>query len=145
MRHRFLATPTYRPDLRNTNVQGYDMRGLDLRGMQFGGAQMQGAFLGGAQMQGAILGGAQMSEDTDLTAATLRGAAVRSVDHTTITCLRDHWEVIFADATVQVPCGERPARWPNEELDYDPLDPDTSPFHVAWREWQATLPPEEGE
>jgi hypothetical protein len=46
---------------------------------------------------------------------------------------------------VQVPGGERPAHWSKEELDYDPLDPDNSPFHIAWREWQATLPPEGGE
>jgi hypothetical protein len=59
-----------------------------------------------------------------------------------MTRLRDHWDVIFADATVQVPGGERPAHWSNEKLSYRRASgPDTSPFHVAWREWQATLRP----
>jgi hypothetical protein len=52
--------------------------------------------------------------------------------------------VIFADGTLRehVPEAEWPAHWPREELAYDPIDPTASPFHIAWRAWLETLPPE---
>lgn len=139
----FLRYKGHRLDLRRTNLQGYDLQELDLRGARFEGAQMQGAVLLGAKMQGAILRGAKMQganlwgvkmdERTDLSKASLRGAALRSMDETTITQLRDHWDDIFADGTVQVSEGARPEDWAVEELV-------GLGFETRWHAWQETLP-----
>jgi len=139
----FHSTRTYRHDLRNTNLQGYDLSHLDLRGARLDGAQMQGANLDKAQMQGADLGAAQMSNDTTLTDAALRGAAVRQVDDATTAQLRPFWTDIFADATLRdrVPEPDRPAHWPRDVLVYQPWFPETSPFHIAWRAWADSLDP----
>jgi uncharacterized protein YjbI with pentapeptide repeats len=132
-------------DLRWAQMQGANLGGAQMQGANLFGAQMQGADLFGAQMQGAVLVGAQLSEDTNLTAATLRGAAVRLVDDTTIAQLRPFWTVVFADGTLRdhVTEADWPAHWPREELDYEPWNEENSPFHIAWRAWQATLPPED--
>lgn len=62
----------------------------ELQGAELFGAQMQGAVLFGAALQGADLRGAVMSATTELTTASLRGAAVNSVDDTTLTQLSAH-------------------------------------------------------
>ncbi|APZ54231.1 pentapeptide repeat-containing protein [Salipiger abyssi] len=111
-------------DLRNANLFDAQMQGADLSW-----AQMQGAYLGAAQMQGAILSEAKMDDRTNLSAATLRGAALRSVDDTTIAKLQPFWQEIFADGTVQLPEGERrPRHWKDEELNW-------SDFETAWHKW----------
>lgn len=131
-------------DLRQANLQGFDLAtlnfanarfdGAEMQGANLEGAEMQGAYLRGAKMQGADLWGAKMDENTDLTAATLRGAAVRSMDGTTIAQLRPFWAAIFADGSVQLPEDEeRPAQWEEQELG-------SGDFRTRWRAWQDSLP-----
>lgn len=130
-------------DLRQANLQGFDLGSLNfenvlfesakMQGANLWGAKMQGAYFWSAEMQGAVLRGAQMDDRTDLSGATLRGAALRSVDEKTIAQLRDFWWDIFADGTVQVPEGARPEHWADDELDW-------SDFRARWHAWQETLP-----
>ena len=130
-------------DLRQANLQGFDLKVLNFEKALFQGAEMQGADLSGAEMrgafhwdvemQGADLNYAEMDARTDLTAATLRGAAVRSVDDTTMAQLQDHWGDIFADGTVPVQDGARPDHWADDDLNW-------TDFHTRWRAWQDTLP-----
>ncbi|MEL6886499.1 MAG: pentapeptide repeat-containing protein [Pseudomonadota bacterium] len=131
-------------------LQGAHLVGARLQGANLGGARLQGAYLVAAQLQGADLGAAQLQganlfrarfdDATDLSAATLRGAALRSVDFTDVSQITDHLDDMFGDASVTLPSGARPgdARWPKEwattELGY-------GEFLTAWRAWQATLPP----
>ncbi|QBX99552.1 pentapeptide repeat-containing protein [Rhodophyticola sp. CCM32] len=124
-------------DLRGAKMQGANLRVAEMQGADLRVAEMQGADLRRAEMQGAVLWYAKMSEETDLTEATLLGAAVRSVDDTTIAKLRDFWEDIFADGTVQVPDGQRPGHWPGHKLDFKSSDEADSPFHIEWRRWLA--------
>jgi uncharacterized protein YjbI with pentapeptide repeats len=124
-----------RADLRNARMQGADLMFARMQGADLSNAQMSGADLGYAEMQGADLSNAQMSEETNLTNAVLTGALVRSVDKTTIEKLRPFWSDIFADGTVVVPEGERPAHWPTEKLVYTPWDPKHSPFGIECHKW----------
>ncbi|OAN69467.1 hypothetical protein A8B78_21585 [Jannaschia sp. EhC01] len=88
--------------MQGANLLGAQMQGANLREAQMQGvdlywAQLQGADLREAQMQGADLYGVQMTEDTALTGAVLRGAAVRAVDPATLAHLQAHgdWDQMF--------------------------------------------------
>ena len=131
--------------LRGAQLQGADLGGAQLQGANLwhaqlqranlGGAQLQGADLGDAQLQGADLWDARFDAETFLTAATLRGAAVRNVDFTTVPQIAQHLEDIFGDASVTLPEGvEAPGHWPQSQLGFPEFD-------TQWRAWQATLPP----
>ena len=98
-------------------------------------AQMQEAKLSGARMQGANLRKAEMSEDTALTAAGLRGAAVSAVDDTTLAQLQPFLPEMFADGSITLPEGTpRPDHWVSEDSRISDID-----FDRAWRAWQDTL------
>ncbi|MBU2963702.1 hypothetical protein KO516_23305, partial [Citreicella sp. C3M06] len=71
---------------------------------------------------------AEMDDLTDLSAATLRGAALRSVDDTTIAKLQPFWNDIFADGTILPDDPNRPAHWATEKLDRDA-------FKTQWHKW----------
>lgn len=120
-------------NLRDAKMQGATLKNVALQGAKLWGTKMQGAYLSGARMQGAYLMRVEMDELTDLSAATLRGAAMRFVDEVTISQLRHCWGDIFADETVQVPNGARPDHWENDKLD-------ENEFHTRWHAWQETLP-----
>lgn len=122
-----------RANLWDARMQGADLWNAEMHGADLGGAKMQGADLTIAKLQGADLLGVEMDENTVLNAATLTGAALRSVDETTITQLRDHWDDIFADGTVQVLEGARPDHWADDELSWFDFEP-------RWHAWQETLP-----
>jgi uncharacterized protein YjbI with pentapeptide repeats len=140
--------------LRNAQLQGARfararmqeawLGGAEMQEVRLGDARMQGAKCGGALMQGASLDGARMSEDTDLSAASLRGAAVRGVDARTTAQLQPFWSVIFADGTLREHLEDEnwPGHWRPKKLSHWAWDPTSSPFHIAWREWLATLPAE---
>ena len=102
------------------------MQGANLRG-----AQMQGAFLYGAQMQGTDLGEAQMDEETSLTAAPLRGAAVREVDFNTVPFSQEQVDAMFGDDSVKLPPTLTRPDWPTERLEDD--------FESEWRVWQVKI------
>jgi uncharacterized protein YjbI with pentapeptide repeats len=122
-------------DLTFAEMERADLRNARMQGADLSNAQMSGADLGYAEMQGADLSNAQMSKETDLTDAVLTGALVKSVDEATIELLRPFWSDIFADGTVVVPKGERPAHWPTDDLEYHPWGPGDFPFHIEWRKW----------
>ncbi|WP_417208033.1 pentapeptide repeat-containing protein [Antarctobacter sp.] len=143
----------YRPDLRNTNLQKADlskltlsganltsarMEGADLRdarmeGAVLGRARMEGADLREARMEGADLGQARMDATTDLTAAVISSAAVRSVDYSNVALSQEQVNSLFGDASVSLPEGrERPEKWPRWAL---PSRGEHS-FNPEWRKWQ---------
>ena len=114
-------------------MQEADLTGLQLEGADLSGAQLQGAKLFGAQLQGARLSGAQFDAGTDLSAATLRGAALRFVDFTDVPQIADHLEEVFGDSTVTLPDGVvPPARF---DVKYE-SGPD---FTTAWSDFQRSI------
>ena len=120
----------YRLDLRGTNLQGTDLSGLILSGADLQWARMEGVNLYRARMEGADLYGARMDENTSLTAATLRGAAVREVNYTTVRFSDDQIKSCFGDETVTRPDGiARPDHWPDWGL---PL----GDFYDEWKKWR---------
>ncbi|WP_420859353.1 pentapeptide repeat-containing protein [Marivivens marinus] len=135
-------------ELQGANLSGAELQGADLSGAELQGAnliwaELQGANLIRAELQGANLSEAKFDDATNLTAATLRGAAVRLVDDTTIARLRSFFDDIFADGGLfgqddsnrTLPNGaDWPDHWPREELDF-------GDFLKAWRAWQCTLDP----
>ena len=194
-RRAFIIIDTYRPDLRHTNLQGYNLSACDLQGADLSGAhiqgadlsdahmqgadlsdahmpganlgraQMQGADLSGAHMQGANLGrthmqganlnGARMSSGTNLSQATLRGAAAHDIDAETLRALEPFWQDMFADGSVRpayetlrratptLPPWPPVAGWADQKLGYIALIPEKPAFHIAWRAFVAALDPPE--
>ncbi|MEO0746683.1 MAG: hypothetical protein AAFY49_15165, partial [Pseudomonadota bacterium] len=70
-----------------------------------------------------------------LSAATLRGAALRAVDCTNVPQMQTHLDDIYGDASVELPKGvTAPDHWSDQTLGWND-------FIQAWRKWQATLPP----
>ena len=137
-------------DLRDAQLQGANLGFAQLQGTNLWDAQLQGANLGGAQLQGAKLGGAKLQGakfdgDISLTAATLRGAAVRDVNFTEIAQIRPHLEGMFGDGSVTLPGGHGPEleswpkHWPRFALDDEQFDEE-------WRKWlddpEGYVPPE---
>ncbi|MBU3031812.1 pentapeptide repeat-containing protein [Paracoccus marinaquae] len=112
-----------RADLRGARMEGADLRGArmegadlwqarmeraDLRGARMEGAdlwqaRMERADLRGARMEGADLWQARMSSQTDLTAVRFSGAAVRSVDYSSVGISQDQVNEIFGDASGECP------------------------------------------
>ena len=98
-------------------------------------------------MQGANLWTAQFDTDTDLSAATLRGAALRSVNLTKLPQFAAHLASTFGDASVTLPGGggpespDWPAHWPKIDLDGLTVVEGkyVDPFAQEWRKWQASL------
>ncbi len=141
------------PDLHGMNLQGFNLQALNfenanlsgarlqgailvearLQGAILFGARLQGAYLHEARLQGAILVEAQFDGETNLTAATLRGAAVRSVDFTKIPEIADHIDPLFGDATVTFPDGVSPPDRFN--IEYETWDD----FETAWRGFQRSI------
>ena len=117
-------------DLANAQMQGADLWVAKMHEADLTNAQMQGVNLRDAQIFRADLQGAQLSEETSLTATTVRGIAVREVLKVTISQLYPFWPEVFADGTVPVPPEDRPAHWPAFEMESDQ-------FHTEWRKWQA--------
>jgi len=119
--------------LRGAQLQGADLSWAQLQGADLSLAQIQGADLSLAQLQGADLSGAKFDDHTDLKAADLRGAALRSVDLTNVQQIADHLEGLFGDSTVILPGGmARPARF---DVEYDIWDG----FTTAWRDFQRSI------
>ncbi len=120
-------------NLNGAQLQGANLFGAQLQGANLSGAQLLGANLFGAQLQGANLFGAQFDADTDLRAATLRGAALRSVDLTNVPQIAEHLEGLFGDSTVTFPEGmKRPERF---DIEYE----DGFDFETAWRAFQRSI------
>ncbi|MDU9003595.1 pentapeptide repeat-containing protein [Sedimentitalea todarodis] len=120
-------------DLREAQMQGADLREAQMQGADLREAQMQGADLREAQMQGANLWRAQMDGTTNLSAATLRGAALRLVDCSDIIITQDQIDSIFGDQTVILHKGLIRPDWPEiDEFDW-------AGFESQWRAWQAEI------
>lgn len=131
-----------RARLINAQLQGAQLHGVQLRGAVLNRAQLQGADLCSvrlqgarlveARLQGAFVENVDVDDDTDLTAITLRGAAIKRLSSKATAKLQPHWDEIFADGSVPAPEDERPAHWAREELEL-------SDFRDAWRAWQRSI------
>ncbi len=139
--------------LLEARMQGADLRGARMQGADLSEAQMQGAVLSEAQMQGAVLLGAQMQgaalrwarmqgadllearmdASTDLSAATLRGAALRSVDFSDVSISQEQVDSLFGDQTVILPEGLTRPDWPEIDEHAWLL------FKKQWRAWQKQI------
>ena len=121
--------------LRKARLQGARLRKARLQGAFLWEARLQGTRLWEARLQGADLGRARFDPETDLAAATLRGAAAMSVDFTSIPEVADHLEGMFGDGSVTLPGGrgpdggDWPGHWPRHKL--DPAE-----FYEEWRKWR---------
>ncbi|NYS23997.1 pentapeptide repeat-containing protein [Rhodobacteraceae bacterium 2376] len=104
-----------------------------MEGADLSGARMEGADLKRARMEGAVLWGARMDSSTSLSAATLRGAALRWVDYSSVPLSEEQVRSCFGDASVIRPEGiAKPDHWPDWELpDFEDHD-----FDTEWRNWQ---------
>lgn len=132
-------------DLRHAKLQKAYLGGAKLRGATLRGAQLQGAKLWGAELQRADLKQAKFNSDTILSAANLRGAAVKNVDFSTAPQIAEHLGGMFGDASVTLPGGhglghaDWPAHWPKFKLT-------NFKFDEEWKKWQADpegyVPPE---
>ncbi|MEM9550983.1 MAG: pentapeptide repeat-containing protein, partial [Pseudomonadota bacterium] len=126
-------------NLDGARLQGANLAGAQLQGANLAGAQLQGARLFMAQLQGANLAGAQLDPATDLRAATLRGAALRSVDFTNVTLSDDQINQVFGDGSVVLPGGVTPddrEHWP-AHFATEELEPPE--FFKQWRAFQASI------
>ncbi|MDF1856880.1 pentapeptide repeat-containing protein [Pseudooceanicola sp.] len=126
-------------NLGGAHLEGADLWWAHLEGADLWGAHLEGADLGEAHLEGADLGGAHLDASTFLSGASLRGAALKEVDLTTIPQIAEHLNEVFADGTVTLPSGmdpktDWPAHWAKEKLTYND-------FLTAWRAWQRTLDP----
>jgi hypothetical protein len=127
-------------DFMGARLQGAGLRKARLQGARLWVARLQGAMLWearlpadlmGARLQGVNLDVARFDSETNLCAASLRGAAARSVDFTGMPEIADHLAGMFGDGSVTLPEGcDRPAHWPRRAL--HPLQ-----FQEEWRAWQA--------
>ncbi|WP_435259490.1 pentapeptide repeat-containing protein [Thioclava sp. FR2] len=116
-----------------SGYSGYqlDLTGANLQRADLSGAVLSGAKLSGARMEGAYLRGARMDASTSLTAALLRGAAVKEVDYTNVGLSQDQIDQMFGDGSVRWPNGvNRLKHWPDWEMGWDD-------FHEEWEKWQA--------
>ncbi len=126
-------------DLGFAELQGADLSRAQLQGAYLIEAQLQGAHLFRAQLQGAYLFRAEFDAATSLSAATLRGAALKDVDFSTVPHSKDQIRDMFGDASITLPNGvtpehdDWPPHWAREEFDFED-------FFTRWRAFQSTLP-----
>ena len=124
-------------ELSQAKMQGAILSQAKMQGAILWQAEMQGAILEQAEMQGANLGEAQMHKSTDLRAANFSGSALKSVDCRTVPISQEQVNSSFGDGSVILPQTLTRPNWPEEDLLYNPWSPETSPFHIEWRRWQA--------
>jgi uncharacterized protein YjbI with pentapeptide repeats len=127
-------------DLWGAHLEGADLRDAHLEGADLWGAHLEGAYLGDAHLEGANLGGAHLDEKTSLPAASLRGAAGRDVDWSTVNISQYQVNSMFGDASVELHRDlKRPVHWPDTKLDWQEFDNE-------YRKWLANpasyLPPQ---
>ncbi|MCU0912132.1 MAG: pentapeptide repeat-containing protein [Rhodobacteraceae bacterium] len=123
-------------DLWEARMEGADLREARMDGVNLWEARMEGADLWKARMEGADLWGARMEGAKSLTAAVLRGAAVRDVSLLDVPIGKEQIAEMFGDASVTLP--ERltkPDHWPDWKLPTDLEDPNN--FHTQWRLWRS--------
>lgn len=103
--------------------------------------RLEGADLRGADMAGAFITRARMDANTALSAANMRGAALREVDFSAVPIAADQITASFGDASVILPGHvgpggpDWPGHWPQWQL---PLGiPDANDFPTQWNAWRA--------
>lgn len=118
-------------DLRHARLEGAELVTARLDEADLRRARLEGAMLRGARLEGANLSGATLDARTDLTGASLAGAAACDADWRAARPTQAQIDVIFADATLLIPDGlTRPAHWPKRALTW-------GEFGQEWRRWQA--------
>ena len=98
-----------------------------LEGAQLTEAKLEGAVFARAHLDGAWLLGAYFDQTTSLTAASLRGGAVKDVDLSTLDLTQDQINSLFGDDTTILPSNVTPPAW-HQDSYKDPND-----FIKAWR------------
>jgi hypothetical protein len=83
------------------DLRGMDGRGFDLTGLTFKYAKLGKARLEETVFDRAFLGGVEMDSSTDLTSASLRGAALRYVDLTNVKISQNQLDQMFGDGSVK--------------------------------------------
>ena len=118
-------------DLGEARMLGANLREAQMEGANLFGAWMLGADLSWARMQGANLWAARMDAYTRLDEAEFRGAGLLDLDWSRMPISQGQIDAAFGDGSVILPAGlNRPAHWPQGELDEDDFDPE-------WRKWQS--------
>jgi uncharacterized membrane protein (DUF485 family) len=126
-------------NLWSTQLQGANLFGAQLQGANLRNATLKGASLNYARFEGADLRETTFTGDLGLTTAYFQGAAIGSIDLSSIPEISAHLPGMFADGTVTLPGGHRteheswPQHWPKFELDYQQ-------FEIEWRKWQKEGP-----
>ncbi|MCW1932999.1 pentapeptide repeat-containing protein [Pararhodobacter zhoushanensis] len=131
-------------DLSGARMEGADLSGARMEGADLIEARMEGADLSGARMEGAVLIEARMDSDTSLSAATLRGAALRDVDCSSVPISQEQVNASFGDESVLLPKGRQsPAhwlKWVPPYLSFVPpylsFDESEVSFLSEWKRWQ---------
>jgi len=153
----FIQAQLQETNLSNAHLQGANLLLTQLQGANLWYAELQGTNLLGAHLQRANLGHIKLDQQTDLTAANLKEAAVSFVDFTSMPQFTWHLEAMFGDASVTLPGGHGPEHeswpkhWPKFELgyEYDAVSGIINRFDEEWRKWQADpegyVPPEVSE
>ncbi|WP_143100540.1 pentapeptide repeat-containing protein [Roseovarius indicus] len=128
-------------NLWEARLQGANLGRARLQGADLWEARLQVAFLREARLQGAFLVEARFDAQTDVTTATLRGAAVRSFDCSDVPQIAEHLEEMYGDGSVTLPKGVAwPKHWPEHALDGVAETEDGERiglFIYEWRKWQA--------
>jgi uncharacterized protein YjbI with pentapeptide repeats len=124
--------------LRSARMEGANLYEARMEGANLIAARMEGADLDSARMEGAYLYFARMDSGTSLDAATLRGAALKSTDYSSVAISPEQIKSCFGDASVKLPgdvtpdSPDWPPHWPKETLGI-------SEYIAQWREWKAGL------
>ncbi|MGP6085813.1 pentapeptide repeat-containing protein [Antarctobacter jejuensis] len=125
-------------NLWEARMEGANLWQARMEGANLGQARMEGANLGQARMEGADLSGARMAATTDLTAAVVASAAVRSVDYSNVALSQEQVNSLFGDASVILPGGVLPGDpdWPEHWPTWELPDFGEHNFDDEWRKWQ---------
>lgn len=119
-------------------LQGANLQRAKLQGAQIFAANLQGAKFLMAELQGTHLLGAVLDSTTSFKTATLRGAALKSLNLTEIAIGAEQLTDMFGDATVILRDGHGPDHknwpdhWSKEELNRDDFEP-------QWRAFQQSI------
>jgi uncharacterized protein YjbI with pentapeptide repeats len=115
-------------------MQGANLSDARMEGTNLRAARLEGANFENARMDWALLAEARMDIDTSLRAASLRGAALRIVDFSSVHISAKQLNSAFGDASVIVPSDiARPAHWSDWELPSE----STYSFPTQWQKWLA--------
>ena len=125
-------------DLSDAQLGKADLTAAKLIGANLNDAQLQSTELAVANLAGANLAGASFAGFTTAETVTpnFKGALIQNMDSETVEALKDHWQDVFADGSIQLPEGEeRPGHWATDIYAYD----EWLELHMKWEDWQRSI------